>query len=244
VCPHRKGFGYGTNGAMARYVRVPIRCLHRVPDELPFSVAALTEPCCVAYNAIVERSYIKPGDNVVVLGPGPIGLLCMMIARLQGASTLAVAGLTADAERLRFARELGATHTIDLQRDDLTGFIGTLGDGYGADIVVDATGAAAAFKTAMELVRPMGQITKVGWGPGPLGFSLDPIVKKAVTVNGCFSHTYPTWERVLGLLASGQLEAGRLANFHGTLEEWQRGFEGMHDGAIVKAVLFPGGVPA
>lgn len=244
VCPHRKGFGYGTDGAMASFVRVPTRCLHRVPDDLPMSVAALTEPCCVAYNAIVERSSIKPGDIVVVLGPGPIGLLCMMLARLQGASTLAVAGLTADAERLRFARELGATHTLDLQREQPMEFIGALGDGYGADIVIDATGAAAAFRTAMDLVRPMGQITKVGWGPGPLGFSLDPIVKKAVTVNGCFSHTYPTWERVIGLLANGQLEAGRLANFHSTLEDWQRGFDGMHDGAIVKAVLYPGGVPA
>ena len=64
---------------------MPPRILHRVPDSLPFEKAALTEPCCVAYNAVVNNGRIKPGDRVVVLGPGPIGLLCAAMARLQGA---------------------------------------------------------------------------------------------------------------------------------------------------------------
>ena len=76
LCPSRSGFGAGTHGAMANYVRVPARCLHHIPDVLPFERAALTEPCCVAYNAVVVKSPIRPGDVVVVIGPGPIGLLC------------------------------------------------------------------------------------------------------------------------------------------------------------------------
>nr|WP_218280497.1 alcohol dehydrogenase catalytic domain-containing protein [Verrucomicrobium spinosum] len=83
--PTRKGFGYGVNGAMTRYVRVPSRCLHRVPDKLAFEQACLTEPCCVAYNAVVENSRLKPGDRVIVLGPGTIGILCAAVARLCGA---------------------------------------------------------------------------------------------------------------------------------------------------------------
>jgi alcohol dehydrogenase/L-iditol 2-dehydrogenase len=59
LCPHRKGFGYGINGAMAGYVRVPERCLHHIPDHLPFEKAALTEPCCVGYNAVIEKSKIS-----------------------------------------------------------------------------------------------------------------------------------------------------------------------------------------
>ncbi len=65
----RKGFGYGVNGAMTRYVRVPARCLHAVPEGLAFEKAALTEPCCVAYNATIKNSRIDPGDRVLVLGP-------------------------------------------------------------------------------------------------------------------------------------------------------------------------------
>src|SRR5262249_29878954 len=62
LCPQRAGFGYGTHGAMADFVRVPERCLHHIPDSLPFERAALTEPCCVAYNAVAVKSHIRPGD--------------------------------------------------------------------------------------------------------------------------------------------------------------------------------------
>src|SRR5262245_25271831 len=70
--PTRKGFGYGVNGAMTRYVKVAARCLHRVPDSLSFEQACLTEPCCVAYNAVVQNAHLRPGDRVLVLGPGTI----------------------------------------------------------------------------------------------------------------------------------------------------------------------------
>ncbi|CAA9270848.1 MAG: Galactitol-1-phosphate 5-dehydrogenase [uncultured Chloroflexia bacterium] len=239
VCPHRRGFGARLDGAMAEYVRVPARCLHHIPDSLPFSLAALTEPCCVAYNAVAERATVKPGNSVLVLGPGPIGLLCLLVARLQGAEPTIVAGLSADSPRLELARRLGATHTVDLQAQDLQAFLAYLGDGFGVDVVVDATGAAPAFETAMAAVRPLGQIVKVGWGPGPLGVSLDPIVQKAVTVHGSFSHTYPTWERVIALLASGHLDVAPLIGLDTDLPRWKEAFDGMQSGRFAKAVLRP-----
>ncbi|MDQ2742651.1 MAG: zinc-binding dehydrogenase [Chloroflexota bacterium] len=239
VCPHRQGFGYGINGAMAEYVRVPARCLHLIPDTLNFERAAMTEPTCVAYNAVAERSTLKPGCSVLVLGPGTIGLLCLLVARLHGASTTIVAGLTSSSGRLELARQLGATHAVDSQQQDVMELVRTMGDGYGVDLVVDAAGVAASLRTAMEAVRPLGQIVKVGWGPGPLDASLDPIVQKAVTINGSFSHNYRTWERVIALLASGQIDPSPLVGLNGPLDRWQEGFEGMHEGRMAKAVLTP-----
>ncbi len=104
--PSRRGFGYGVDGAMTRFVRVPERCLHALPDHLPLEHAALTEPCCVAYNAMVNNSQIRPGDRVIVIGPGPIGILCGVMAQLRGAE-VAVAGLPADAARLKIAEAYG-----------------------------------------------------------------------------------------------------------------------------------------
>ena len=101
LCPSRKGFGYGIDGAMASYVKVPARCLHRIPDSLPFELACLAEPHAVAYNAMCVNSTIRPGDLVVVLGPGPIGLLCARMAALAGADPLIVVGLSADAAAAR-----------------------------------------------------------------------------------------------------------------------------------------------
>lgn len=239
VCPHRRGFGYGIDGAMAGYVRVPARCLHRIPDALPFELAALTEPTCVAYNAMVERGSVRPGDSVLVLGPGPIGLLCLAIAGLQGATTTIVAGRSSDSSRLELARRLGATRTLGVEDEDVGEVVRGTGDGYGVDVVVDASGASAALKTAIDAVRPLGQVIKVGWGPEPLGFSLDPIVKKAVSIHGSFSHTYNTWERAIELLASGRIDAPALLGLQTPLDGWRRGFEEMHEGRVAKAVLIP-----
>jgi L-iditol 2-dehydrogenase len=239
LCPQRSGFGYGTHGGMAEFVRVPARCLHHIPDALPFDRAALTEPCCVGYNAMVVKSRVRPGDVVVVLGPGPIGLIAAEMARLGGAGTLIVAGVSRDAPRLEAARALGVTHAVDIEATNLLELVRTLGDGLGADLVVDASGTSVALKQALEIVRPGGQVTKVGWGPQPLDFSLDPLVQKAVTLQGSFSHTFKNWEQVVRLLAAGQINLDPIVSCVSPLKGWQDCFDGMHTGRYVKAVLQP-----
>jgi len=231
--PDRKGFGYGVNGAMTKYVRVPARCLHRVPDQLPFEQACLTEPCCVAYNAVVVNSRISPGDRVVVLGPGTIGILCAATARLCGAE-VAIVGLESDRHRLDIAKHYGCEAVI--------GSADTWAkekDGLGADFIIDAAGASITLQIALQLVRPNGQITKVGWGAQPLGFSLDPLVQKNVTLKGSFSHNWPVWERVISLLASRALDVQPIIGGVWPLTEWNEAFEKMHNGSIVKSILKP-----
>lgn len=231
--PTRKGFGYGVNGAMTRYVKVPARCLHAVPDHLPFEQACLTEPCCVAYNAVVENSRIKPGDRVVVIGPGTIGILCAAVAKLCGAE-VAIIGLPVDEQRLKIARQYGL-HTIVGDAGPWAGAT----DGLGADCVIDAAGVSDSLKIALNLVRPKGHITKVGWGPTPLSFSLDPIVQKNVTLQGSFSHNWPVWERVIHLLASGQLDVKPIIGGVWPVTGWLEAFEKMHRHEVVKSVLQP-----
>lgn len=232
--PTRKGFGYGVNGAMTRFVRVPARCLHKVPDSLPFEQACLTEPCCVAFSAVVENTRLKPGDRVVVLGPGTIGILCAAMAKLCGAE-VAIVGLESDKHRLKIARQYGCETIIG----DATAWANER-DGLGADCVIDAAGASITLKIALQLVRPNGKITKVGWGPQPLGFSLDPLVQKNITLQGSFSHNWPMWERVLTLLATGQLDVKPIIGGVWPLSQWHTAFEKMHRGEVIKSVLKPG----
>jgi alcohol dehydrogenase/L-iditol 2-dehydrogenase len=104
--PNRRGYGAIIDGAMRRYVPVPARILHRMPPGLAFEQAALTEPCCVAFNAVVGNAHIRPGDRVVVLGPGPIGVLCAAVAKLCGAE-VAIVGLENDRPRLEVAKQYG-----------------------------------------------------------------------------------------------------------------------------------------
>ena len=234
--PTRLGFGYGVNGAMTQFVRVPERCLHSVPGDLSFEKAALTEPCSVAYNAVCVNGHIRPGDHVLVIGPGPIGLLCAMMTRLSGAGHLIVSGLPADAKRLGVARQLGADAALE---GGVMEYVKELGDGLGVDVVIDAAGVSATLQLAMQAVRPAGQIIKVGWGPQPLGYNIDPLVQKAVTLQGSFSHNWPVWERVLSMIASGQINLDLVINRVARLEEWEECFDKCHAGEYVKAILKP-----
>lgn len=232
--PTRKGYGAAVDGAMTRFVRVPTRILHRVPDELPFEKAALCEPCAVAYNATVANSNIQPGDRVVVLGPGPIGILCAILARLRGAE-VGLVGLERDQKRLKIAEGYGCTSIVGDPSDWAKSR-----DGLGADGVIDATGFSGSLKTALEITRPAGWITKVGWGPAPFNHSLDPLVQKNLRLQGSFSHNWPIWERVLQLLTSGQLQIDPIIGGLWKLEQWDEAFHTMHSGDIVKAVLING----
>ena len=91
----------------------------------------------------------------------------------------------------------------------------------------------------MQAVRPGGQILKVGWGPQPLNFSLDPLVLKAVQLRGSFSHNWPVWERVIAMIAAGQINLDPVISRVAPLSEWHDCFEKMHTGDYVKAVLKP-----
>ncbi len=232
--PTRRGFGYGVDGAMTEYVRVPERCLHRIPDNLAFQKAALTEPCCVAYNAVCVNGRVRPGDSVLVLGPGPIGLLCAKMAKLSGAGKVIVAGLPNDRFRLSVAKQLGADDTLEGGVQD---FVAGVGDGLGVDVAIDASGASITLQMALQAVRPAGQIIKVGWGPQPIQFSLDPLVQKNITLSGSFSHNWPIWERVISMIGSGQIDLDPVISHVCDLTHWLECFEKMESGEYVKAVL-------
>ena len=238
LCPTRKGFGYGVDGAMASYVKVPARCLHHIPDSLPFELACLAEPHAVAYNAMCVNSTIRPGDLVVVLGPGPIGLLCARMAALAGADPLVVVGLSGDAARLETARRLGATHLVNVEQENLNDVVRGLNP-LGADLVCDASGASRPLDVALALVRPDGQVTKVGWSPDLVPVNVNPLVQKNVRLQGSFSHNFPIWERVIHLLDRRLTHADEIIGLTSPLEGWRDAFDAMHDGRVIKSVLVP-----
>ena len=238
LCPQRKGFGYGIDGGMASYVKVPARCLHRIPDTLPFELACLAEPHAVAYNAMCVNSTIRPGDLVVVLGPGPIGLLCARMAALAGANPLIVAGLSSDAPRLETAMRLGATRVVNAERENVEDVVRGLNP-LGADLVCDASGASRPLDLALALTRPDGQVTKVGWSPDLVPVNINPLVQKNVRLQGSFSHNFPIWERVIHLLDRRLTLPDAIVGLTSPLEEWREAFAAMHDGRVIKSVLIP-----
>jgi alcohol dehydrogenase/L-iditol 2-dehydrogenase len=239
LCRERKGYGFHVDGAFTKFVRVPERILHRVPKNVSLREASITEPFCVAYKALVSNSKIIPGDTVVVIGPGPIGVLCVKMAQLCGAGEIIVVGTKGDDKRLELSKEFGATIIINGAKDDPLKNILSLGDGYGANLVVDTAGIAETLKLSMHAVRPGGQITKIGWGTKPVNFSLDPIIAKSVTLKGHFSHTWDVWEHCLTLMNKGMIDLNKIITHELSLDQWEKAFELVETKKAMKVVLKP-----
>ena len=239
ICRERKGYGFQVDGAFAKYVKGPSSILHKLPENVSIREASLTEPLCVAYSSLVKHANIKPGDLVVVIGPGPIGLLCVKMASILGATEIVVVGTDGDDGRMEMAKKWGATRVINSSKEDPVPVIMGLGDGYGADLVVDCAGFSPTLKLSIDVVRPCGQINKIGWGPGPVGFSLDQLISKTVTLQGTFSHNWDVWEKCLVLMREKTVDLNEIITHELPLDQWQKGFDLIESKEGLKIVLTP-----
>ena len=240
VCPERKGFGYGVDGAFTKYVVARKEIVHGLPAALSFEEGALTEPFCVVHHALADRIRIVPGDTVVVIGPGPIGLISLQMAKLMGAAQTVLIGLTNDRVRMQLAKERNwADALVNADKENAQVVVSAATNGTGADVVADCAGNTLAFKTALEIVRRCGQIVKIGWGPKPFDHSLDDLLRKSVTVAGTFGQNYRNWEAVLKLFAQQRLDPKSLITGVTSLSQWKDAFEMVESCQAVKMVLTP-----
>ena len=241
VCPGKRPFGIGVNGAMAKYLAVPARLLHRVPDNVSYDAAAVTEPTAFCTHGIVERTGINAGDSVVVIGPGPIGLMSMQLAKLAGASSLIAISTPRSAKlRLKKAKELGADVIVSLGEEDPREIVSDLTKGDGADLVIDAAGSTEAIKLAFDLVRRHGKIAALGInGKETTDVPWDSAIFKAIELTFCFSSSWQSWETVLQLMEKRMLKPEEIITHRMPLEQWREAFEALENREAIKAILNP-----
>ena len=163
ICPTKRSPGWGIDGAFTSFLKMPELLLHRVPDEMSYEVAAVVEPTANTVHDVIERAKVEAGDFVVVLGPGPIGLLAGLTARAGGARHVVIIGAPSDeAVRLKKARELGFDTVINLAETNPVEVVQDLTNGIGADLVIDCSGAPPAIASTVDLVRKKGRIGAIG----------------------------------------------------------------------------------
>lgn len=237
LCPSKRSPGWGIDGGMARQVAVPAHLLHRVPDSVGDVAAAMCEPAAVAVTA-AERMPVRPGETVLVFGPGPIGLLSALVCRAAGAGQVVVVGRPTSASRLAVADGLGLT-TWDSTRLDVGQATLELTAGRGADLVIDASGAAAAIATAMAALRRRGRMCVVAvTGRPAIEVPWDLAMSRAIDISFSLSSSWSSWDAALALMARGAFDPTPLASVY-PLADWQRAFNAFSERRVVKALLDP-----
>jgi len=238
LCPERRSFGSGVNGAMAPWLVVPANSLFKLPDSIDDTLGALTEPIACTVRGVLDYGDPKPGDVVVISGPGPIGLLCAQVASLTGA-TVVVLGLSADERRLAIARQIGIPHVLDIQQTDPLHYLRDLTGGEGADVVVECAGAEKSAQTCLKLARRGARFVQMGLYGRPIQFDLTDLVMREITLAGPFATVPGSWNRTLTLVGSGRLDPRLVVTDQLSLDDWSEGFHRAEAKGAGKILLRP-----
>jgi L-iditol 2-dehydrogenase len=238
LCPARKSIGTHVNGGFTRFVLIPAQRVHRLPDNVDFTAGALSEPLACCVHGILELGAVMAGDVAIISGPGAIGLLCMQVARAAGATTVVV-GIDGDEARLALARELGAAHIVNAQRDNLKDLIGDLTGGYGADVCIESSGAPPSLRQCLELVRKGGTLAQIGLYGRPFEVDFNLIPMKELRVLGSFAHVPSAWERGLRLMADGMVRTRPMVTRVAPITEWEDAFKSFSARGECKILLTP-----
>jgi 2-desacetyl-2-hydroxyethyl bacteriochlorophyllide A dehydrogenase len=208
LCSTMYQLGIHRNGGFAEYVAVPERLVIPIPDDMPFAIAALTEPlsCCVRS---AKYSGLRPGESVVVIGAGPIGNLHVQLARVSGAAPIIVADL--NKQRLALASEAGADFTV-LDPDQLDEVVMRHTGGRGADLVIESVGQAALYEKAFTLVRSGGRVAAFGVASPEARATYAPlsIVLHEKGMKGTVASSGDDYHDALTLLRYGRIKTDNL----------------------------------
>ncbi|MGH3077068.1 MAG: zinc-dependent alcohol dehydrogenase [Gaiellaceae bacterium] len=226
LCHERRSIGSAVDGAFAPRLVVPVGNLHRVRDALASEAAALTEPLACVCQSLCDPDRVSSHDRVLVVGPGPIGLIAAQVARTLG-GLVHVRGLARDATRLAKAAELGFETSVD----------GDLGEPF--DVVVDCSGHEGGIAFCLRSARRGGRLVQIGLAGRPVTVPFDEICYRELTVTGGNASTSASWRRALALLESGAVDLASLVTEVVPLVEWERAFSATRVGLGVKFVLDP-----
>jgi len=206
ACASLTMIGVTHDGGMAEYTKIAARALQRLPDNVTLRRGALVEPLSVALHG-VRRSRLKAGDDVLIMGAGPIGLLTLQCARLAGARKAIVSEV--DPVRAALADRLGAAAVLNPTRDNLSVALADLTDGLGPEVIFICTGAPAPFREAVSLARKGGQIFVLGVCVEPVEMDFMTVVLSDLCFEGSLAGRAEV-PAAIDFIAQGRVEVDAL----------------------------------
>ncbi|MGI9201391.1 MAG: L-threonine 3-dehydrogenase [Woeseiaceae bacterium] len=233
LCMNTLGVGVNRNGAFAEFVAVPAFNVFKLPDSITDDMAAILDPLGNATHTALSFDLV--GEDVLITGAGPIGVMAVAIARYAGARHVVITDI--NDYRLDLARKMGATRTLNVSNESIDDTMQDLGMEEGFDVGMEMSGNPSAFRDMLRTMHHGGKIALLGIPPDSMSIDWTKIIFKGLELKGIYGREmFETWYKMASMLQSG-LNIDPVITHHFPADEFQAGFDLMESGQSGKIIL-------
>jgi threonine 3-dehydrogenase len=233
LCRNTVGVGVNRPGAFAQYLAIPADNAFKLPDSIGDDVASILDPFGNATHTALAFNMV--GEDVLITGAGPIGIMAVAIARFVGARHVVISDV--NDYRLELARKMGATRAINVQRESLEQTMQDLGMQEGFDVGLEMSGNAAALRDLLRTMHHGGSVAILGIPPEDTAIDWNQVIFKGLTLKGIYGREmFETWYKMASLLQSG-LKLEPVITHHLPVQEYAQAFNIMGSGRSGKVIM-------
>lgn len=233
LCRNTVGVGVNRDGAFAEYLVIPAFNAFKIPDNISDETASVFDPLGNAVHTALSFDLV--GEDVLISGAGPIGIMAVAICKHVGARHVVITDI--NEYRLGLARAMGATRAVNVSRENLRDTMDELGMAEGFDVGLEMSGSPQAFNTMLETMNHGGKVAMLGIPPVGMSIDWNNVVFKGLIIKGIYGREmFETWYKMAALVQSG-LDISGVITHRFPIDEFQRGFDAMRSGKSGKVVL-------
>jgi threonine 3-dehydrogenase len=233
LCRNTVGVGVNRPGCFAEYLVIPAFNAFRLPDSITDEIASILDPLGNATHTALAFNLV--GEDVLITGAGPIGVMATAIARFVGARHVVVTDV--NDYRLELARKMGATRAINVGRESLDDTMKSLGMVEGFDVGLEMSGNPAAFRDMLRTMHHGGSVALLGIPPGDMAIDWNEVIFKGLVIKGIYGREmFETWYKMSAMLQSG-LDVSPIITHRLAVADYREGFEIMKSGRSGKVIL-------
>lgn len=233
LCRNTIGVGVDRQGAFAEYLVIPAFNAFKIPENISDDLAAIFDPFGNAVHTAL--SFNLTGEDVLITGAGPIGIMAAAVAKHVGARHVAITDI--NPYRLELAKKMGATRTVDVTKENLDDVMSDLGMTEGFDVGMEMSGVPSAFSSMLESMNHGGKIAMLGIPPNSMVIDWKKVIFKGLEIKGIYGREmFETWYKMASLIQSG-LDLTPMLTHQYPVDDFQQGFDAMLSGESGKVVL-------
>lgn len=233
LCRNTIGVGVNRPGCFAQYLVLPAFNAFKIPDNIPDEIAAIFDPFGNAVHTALSFDLV--GEDVLVSGAGPIGIMAAAVCRHVGARHVVITDI--NDYRLELAKKMGVTRAVNVGRENLKDVMKELGMQEGFDVALEVSGSPAAFHSMLDTMNHGGRIALLGIPSSEMAIDWSKVIFKGLFIKGIYGREmFETWYKMATLIQSG-LDLSPIITHQFSIDDFQKGFDVMRSGLSGKVIL-------